>query len=95
MQYTYNTQGTCSTQIHFDLEGRTVHNVHFINGCNGNLQAIGKLVEGMKVEDVISCCGGISCGNKATSCGDQLATALTLAVKEEEQSREGKIEKEA
>lgn len=95
MQYSYNTQGTCSTQIFFDLEEGKVHNVRFVNGCHGNLQAIGKLVEGMDVDDVITRCGGISCGNKPTSCGDQLATALTLAMKEEEKTKDENKEKEA
>lgn len=89
MQYSYTTQGTCSTRIFFELEGGKVHNVQFVNGCNGNLQAIGKLVEGMPVEQVVERCGGISCGNKATSCGDQLATALTMALKEEENKPKG------
>lgn len=88
MQYTYHTQGTCSTQIYFELENGKVHNVQFVNGCHGNLQAIGKLVEGMPVETVVERCGGISCGNKPTSCGDQLATALMLAMQEEEKKGE-------
>lgn len=86
MQYSYHTQGTCSTQIFFELEEGKVHNVHFINGCSGNLQAIGKLVEGMEAEEVIHKVGGISCGNKPTSCGDQLAAALTLAMEKERES---------
>lgn len=95
MQYTYNTKGTCSTQIFFDLEEGKVHNVHFINGCSGNLQAIGKLVEGMNVKDVISRCGGIACGSKPTSCGDQLATALTFAMQEEEKKADEGVQMEA
>lgn len=89
MQYSYKTRGTCSTQIFFDLDGGKVHNVRFINGCNGNLQAIGKLVEGMDAEEVIDRCGGISCGGKPTSCGDQLATALKLAMEQEEKNAAG------
>lgn len=88
MQYSYTTQGTCSTRIFFEVEEGKVHNVQFVNGCNGNLQAIGRLVEGMDVSDVISRCGGISCGGKATSCGDQLASALSLALKEQENKDE-------
>ena len=89
MKYTYKTQGTCSTQIIFDLSDGEVHDVHFINGCDGNLKAIGRLVEGMKAEDVIDRCGGVSCGNKSTSCGDQLATALKLAMEQEEKNNAG------
>ena len=79
MQYTYKTSGTCSQQIIFDIEEGRVHNLHFIGGCNGNLQGIGKLVEGMNVDEVIARVEGISCGGRPTSCPDQLAQALKEA----------------
>ncbi len=79
MQYTYKTSGTCSQQIIFDIEEGKVHNLHFIGGCNGNLQGIGKLVEGMNVDEVIARVEGISCGGRPTSCPDQLARALKAA----------------
>lgn len=79
MQYTYKTSGTCSQQIIFDIEEGRVHNLHFIGGCNGNLQGIGKLVEGMNVDEVIARVEGISCGGRPTSCPDQLARALKAA----------------
>ena len=81
MQYSYKTSGTCSQQIIFDIEDGKVRNLHFLGGCNGNLQGIGKLVEGMAVEEVISRVEGIKCGMKATSCPDQLAQALKGALK--------------
>ena len=52
MKYVYKTKGTCSTLIELELEGNVVHNVKFTGGCNGNLQAIPKLVEGLTVEQV-------------------------------------------
>lgn len=76
MQYEYKTKGTCSQRIFFDIEDGKVKNVQFVGGCNGNLKGIGSLVEGMRVEDVISRLEGIRCGMKATSCPDQLAAAL-------------------
>ena len=76
MAYEYTTSGTCSRKILFDVEDGRVKNVQFISGCNGNLQGIGKLVEGMAVEDVIERLKGIRCGFKPTSCPDQLARAL-------------------
>lgn len=79
MQYEYKTQGTCSQRILFEIEDNKVHNLHFIGGCNGNLQGIGKLVEGMNVDDVIARVEGISCGGRPTSCPDQLARALKEA----------------
>lgn len=52
MSYIYKTKGTCSTQIELDLDGDVVHNVKFTGGCNGNLKAIPKLVEGLTVAQV-------------------------------------------
>ena len=80
MQYSYNTSGTCSREIHFEIEDGKVHNLYFVGGCNGNLQGIGKLVEGMTVEEVIARVEGISCGGRPTSCPDQLAQALKLTL---------------
>ena len=79
MSYLYKTKGTCSTQIEVELEGDIIRNVKFTGGCHGNLQAIPKLVEGMTVEEVEKRIGGIRCGFKNTSCGDQLAKAVREA----------------
>ncbi|MDY5982976.1 MAG: TIGR03905 family TSCPD domain-containing protein [Anaeroplasma sp.] len=77
MEYEYKTKGVCSRQIHFDIDDNgIVHNVSFMGGCNGNLKAIGKLVEGMKAEKVIKILEGNTCGSRSTSCADQLAQAL-------------------
>lgn len=76
MHYTYKTKGTCSSFIDFDIEDGIVRNVRFQGGCSGNTQGVGKLVEGMKKEDVIERIEGILCGRKSTSCPDQLAKAL-------------------
>lgn len=82
MHYEYKTKGTCSQKILFDLEDGKIHNVEFISGCNGNLQGIGRLVEGMDAREVIDRISGIRCGMKPTSCPDQLATALRKALEE-------------
>lgn len=79
MTYTYKTKGTCSTKIELELDGNIVRNVKFTGGCNGNLQAIPKLVEGLTVEEVEEKIGGIACGARSTSCGDQLARACREA----------------
>ena len=81
MQYEYKTKGTCSQRILFEIEDGIIRNVQFIGGCNGNLQGISKLVEGMKAEDVVEKIQGIHCGIKPTSCPDQLATAIKEAMK--------------
>ena len=80
MQYEYKTKGTCSQRILFEIDEGKVKNVQFIGGCNGNLQGISRLVEGMEVQDVIERIKGIRCGMKTTSCPDQLATALSEAL---------------
>ena len=76
MKHTYRTKGTCSTQIEFDLNGDIVSNVEFTGGCNGNLQGISSLVDGLTVEQIESKLKGIRCGFKPTSCPDQLAVAV-------------------
>jgi len=78
MQYTYQTKGTCSREIIFEIEDGKVLNVEFIGGCNGNLKGISALVKGMEVDEVIARLEGTCCGMKPTSCPDQLATALKM-----------------
>ncbi len=74
---TYQTHGTCSRAIHFlkDADG-TIHNIRFDGGCNGNLKAIGILCEGMTAQEIADKLRGNICGNRNTSCADQLAKAV-------------------
>lgn len=82
--YTYTPSGVCSRQIHFDLDKEgIIHNVSFIGGCHGNLQGIGRLVEGMKADEAIVRLQGIECNGKPTSCPDQFAKALQAALEHE------------
>ena len=81
MEFEYRTKGTCSSKINFDIRDGRVYNVVYTGGCNGNLQGIGKLVEGMEVDEVITRLKSIRCGFKPTSCPDQLAHALLEAKK--------------
>ena len=82
--YEYKTKGTCSREIYFNLQDGKIHDVQFVGGCNGNLQGIGALVEGMDVNEAISRLEGIRCGSKSTSCPDQLAQALRAACNEKQ-----------
>ena len=75
----YKTNGTCSSIIKVETEGDIIKSVVFAGGCHGNLQGLSRLVEGMKITDVINKLKGIKCGNKETSCPDQLAIALGKA----------------
>lgn len=73
----YKTKNVCSRQISFDLtDDNKITNLHFVGGCNGNLKAISKLLEGRDVDKVIAILEGNTCGNRPTSCADQLAIAL-------------------
>ncbi|AQM59733.1 TIGR03905 family TSCPD domain-containing protein [Clostridium baratii] len=74
--YTYKTSGVCSTEIHIDVEGDIIKSVEFVRGCPGNLFGISQLVKGMNIDDAIEKLSGIKCGNKDTSCPDQLSKAL-------------------
>ncbi|WP_455616374.1 TIGR03905 family TSCPD domain-containing protein [Eisenbergiella sp.] len=76
----YRTKGTCSSSIDVELDNGIIKSVHFTGGCNGNLQGISRLVEGMPAEEAISRLKGIKCGFKPTSCPDQLALALESIV---------------
>ena len=76
MHYEYKTPGTCSSRILIDVEDGKVQSIEYIGGCNGNLQGISRLVQGMEIDEVIRRVKGIHCGMKETSCPDQLALAL-------------------
>ncbi len=77
MEYEYKTHGTCSVKILFELDDeKKIHNVRFIGGCNGNLKAISKLVEGHDANEIINILEGNTCGTRPTSCADQFAKAL-------------------
>ena len=83
--YDYKTENTCSQIISMDLDGNVVHNVRFLGGCDGNLKAIPRLIEGMTVEEVESKLTGVLCGRRPTSCADQLAKAVRAAYEAEKQ----------
>ena len=79
----YPTQGTCSVLIDVTADDNDIiQQVSFLGGCDGNLQGISRLVEGMEVEEVIRRLEGVRCGRKATSCPDQLAQALKLTLEQ-------------
>ena len=82
--YVYTPQGVCSVEIQFDIEEGKLHNVRYTGGCNGNLKAIGKLVEGSDAKATADLLRGNDCGGKGTSCADQLAKAIDEALSESE-----------
>lgn len=87
MHHTYRTSGTCSVAIDFDLDGNVVRNIQFTGGCNGNLKAISKLLEGSTVDYIAEKLSGNTCGYRQTSCADQLAKGVQKAYEEEKSGR--------
>ena len=79
MHYVYKTKGTCSVQIEFDINDDVITNIKFLGGCNGNLKAISKLLDGAKVDYIVDKLKDNQCGIRGTSCADQLAIAVTEA----------------
>ena len=76
MEYRYKTSGVCSQEMIIEIEKDIIKKVTIIGGCAGNTKGVSKLVEGMKIDEVIKRLKGIPCGSKSTSCPDQLAKAL-------------------
>ena len=67
----------------FSLDGDIVSDIAFTGGCNGNLKAISKILDGQTVEFIVDKLSGNTCGFKNTSCADQLACAVKSAYDEE------------
>ena len=81
MHFDYTPRGVCSRAIHIDLadDGKTIEQVSFEGGCNGNLKAVSKLVAGHEVDEIVGILAGNTCGPRKTSCADQLSRALMEA----------------
>ena len=83
MRLKYKPRGTCSSMMEVEVVDGIVKEVKITGGCNGNLQGISKLVQGMPAKEVIDRLSGIRCGPRRTSCPDQLAIALSKCVEEQ------------
>ena len=83
MRYDFRTQMVCAQLISFDLDDDVVSNISFYGGCNGNLKAISKLVNGWTVDNIEEYLKGNLCGRRPTSCADQLAIAVREAYETE------------
>ena len=82
MKYSYQPKGVCSREMIFEIENGIVVNLQVIGGCQGNLQGISKLVQGMHREEIIGKLKGIDCKGRGTSCPDQIVQALEQFKKE-------------
>lgn len=83
MNYTYRTNSVCTKEISFQIDGNVITDVQFNGGCNGNLKAISKLIDGWTVEQIEEKLSGNTCGGRPTSCADQLAKAVRAAYEEQ------------
>jgi uncharacterized protein (TIGR03905 family) len=75
-RHVFKPENVCSKLIRYKIEDGRLTDLEFTGGCDGNLKALGILLEGMKIEDVVDKLKGITCGRKKTSCADQLCIAL-------------------
>ena len=82
MEYRYRPEGVCSREMIFEIENGIIKSLKIVGGCDGNTKGISKIGVGIKIEDVIEKLKGINCGNKGTSCPDQLSKALEKYLKE-------------
>ena len=82
MIYTYTPRGVCSRLMTVEIENGMIQHIDVLGGCNGNLKGIASLLQGMRVEDAIARMEGIRCGNRPTSCPDQLSIALRQALEQ-------------
>ena len=72
----YKLSDVCATEVEFDVVAGKLKNLAFYNGCPGNLRALSLLLDDMRIEEIISKLKGITCGERPTSCADQLAKVL-------------------
>ncbi|MBC2890512.1 MULTISPECIES: TIGR03905 family TSCPD domain-containing protein [Gordonibacter] len=77
--HTYTPRGVCSRAINIELDGDRVSRIEFVGGCDGNLKAVSKLVQGMTVDEIAAQLEGNTCGRRSTSCADQLVRGLRAA----------------
>ena len=79
----YQTEGVCCALMQVAIDDDTIVDAQFLGGCNGNLKAIAKILDGATVEDIEKKLLGNTCGNRPTSCADQLAQAVRKAYEEQ------------
>ena len=87
VKYSYAPQGVCSRHISFKIEKGKLYDVKFVGGCPGNLNAIGKLLEGADALKTADMLRGNKCMGKVSSCADQLAHAIDDALDQKEKSQ--------
>lgn len=78
---TFIPSGVCTKEINVEIVNNKIMDVQFIGGCPGSTKALGVLIKGKPVNEVIEALSGINCGEKGTSCPDQLVKCLKTQFK--------------
>ena len=86
-KFSFTPRGVCSNQIEFEIIDGKVYNVRFTRGCSGNTQGVAILSEGRDAKEIVSLLKGTDCNMRGTSCPDQLARSIELALKEIEMDK--------
>ncbi len=81
MEHTCKLSGVCAKNVTFEITDGRIHNIRFLGGCSGNTQGVAALAEGADVHQLMQRLQGIRCGEKQTSCPDQLAGAIAKALR--------------
>lgn len=75
--YTHYCRGTCSRQVTIEYDDNNkIIDVKFLGGCPGNTEGLRRLLRGMDLNEVHDRLKGTLCGNKSTSCPNELALAI-------------------
>lgn len=82
MEYRFTPKGVCSKEFCFDMEGTRIKGLTVTGGCPGNLIGIGRMLEGKEADEIIESFRGVRCGERRTSCPEQIAFALEEYLKE-------------
>lgn len=77
-------QNVCSRLMQLKIKDNIILDAEFVGGCSGNLGGIKILIIGLSVDEVIKKLSGIPCGNRGTSCPDQLALGLKAYVEQKQ-----------
>ncbi len=81
--FSYTPSGVCSHEIRISIDDENkINNVQLLGGCPGNLIALAELCKGQHAQTIINKLRGITCGNRKTSCPDQLTYAIEAALRE-------------
>lgn len=90
ISYEYIPKGICSSliKVFIDENSDTLINIAILGGCHGYLVSMLRLMKGMKIHDLIKILKGVKCGNRNTSCPDQIANACESYLKESKKNIE-------